>query len=53
MSAKVLVKGVEEQEEGADTNNATKYYWVPPLPQVDSLDEVVDGWETIWLAGGQ
>lgn len=41
------VKGIEQEENGADTDHCAQDERVPPLPQVDSLDEIIDGWETV------
>lgn len=41
------VKGIEQEENGADADHCAKDERVPSLPQVDSLDEIVDGWETV------
>lgn len=41
------VKSVEEEEDGADTDHCAEDEGVPSLPQVDSLDQTVDGGETI------
>lgn len=42
------MKSVEQEENGADADHRAEDERVPSLPQVDSLDEVVDGWETVW-----
>lgn len=41
------VKSIEQEEDGADADHCAEDERVPSLPQVDSLDEIVDGWETI------
>ena len=41
------MKSVEQQENGADADHCAEDERVPSLPQVDSLDEIVDGWETV------
>lgn len=38
---------IEEEENGADPNHSAEDQRVPSLSQVDSLDQIVDGWETI------
>lgn len=41
------VKSIEQEENGADADHCAEDEGVPSLPQVDSLDEIVDGWETV------
>lgn len=41
------VECVKQQEYGADANHRTQNERVPPLAQIDFLDETVDGGETI------
>lgn len=41
------MEGVEQEEDGADADHCAEDQGVPPLPQVYSLDEIVDGWETV------
>lgn len=41
------MKGIEQEENGANANHRAKDQRVPSLSQVDSLDEVVDSWETV------
>lgn len=41
------VKGIEQEEDGAEANHGAEDEGVPPLPQVDSLDQIVDGRESI------
>lgn len=41
------MKSVEQEEDGADADHCAEDERVPSLPQVDSLDEIVDGWETV------
>lgn len=41
------VKSIEEEENGADADHCAQDERVPSLPQVDSLDEIIDGWETV------
>lgn len=38
---------VEQEEDSADADHGAQDERVPSLPQVDSLDEIVDGWETV------
>lgn len=44
----VSVEGIEQEENGANANHRAKDQRVPSLSQVDSLNEVVDSWETVW-----
>lgn len=44
----MLVESIEQEENGADADHSAKDKGVPSLSKVDSLDEIVDGWETIW-----
>lgn len=44
---KPSVKRIEQEENGADADHRAEDEGVPSLPQVDSLDEIVDGWETV------
>lgn len=41
------MKGVEQQKNGADADDGAEDERVPSLPQVDSLDQIVDGRKTI------
>lgn len=41
------VKSVEQEENGADANHCAEDERVPSLSQVDPLDEIVDGRETV------
>lgn len=41
------VQSVEQQENGADADHRAQDERVPSFPQVDSLDEVVDGGEPV------
>lgn len=45
--SRTSVQSVEQEEDDADTNHPTQNKRVPPLAQIDFLDEVVDGGETI------
>lgn len=49
--AKASVESVEQQEDGADANHRAQNYRVPPLAQIDFLDEAIDGGETVWGEG--
>ena len=42
------VESVQQQEDGAHADHGAENERVPSLPQVDSLDQVVNGWETVW-----
>lgn len=42
-----LVEGIKQEQNGADAYHRAKDQGVPSLPQIDSLDEIVDSWETI------
>lgn len=44
---KPSVERIEQEENGADADHCAEDEGVPSLPQVDSLDEIVDGWETV------
>lgn len=41
------MKSIEQEENGADADDCAKDERVSSLPQVDSLDEIVDSWETV------
>lgn len=41
------MEGIEQEENGANANHRAKDQRVPSLSQVDSLNEVVDSWETV------
>ena len=41
------MKSIEEEKNGADTDHRAKDERVPSLPQVDSLDEIVNSGETV------
>lgn len=41
------MKSVEQEENGTDADHCAEDERVSSLPQVDSLDEIVDGWETV------
>lgn len=45
--SRTSVQSVEQQEDDADANHPTQNERVPPLAQIDFLDEVVDGGEAI------
>lgn len=45
------MESIEEEEDGADPDHSAEDERVPSLSQVDSLDQVVDGWKTIWGGG--
>lgn len=56
------VQSVEQQQDGADADHRAQDERVPSFPQVDSLDEIVDGGEPvserrvrehIWTSDGQ
>lgn len=42
------VESVEQQQNGAEADDRAEDQRVPPLPQVDPLDQIVDGGEAIW-----
>lgn len=41
------MKSIKQEQDGADADHCAQDERVSPLPQVDSLDEIVDGRETI------
>ena len=41
------MESVEQEEDGADADHRAEDERVSSLPQVDSLDEIVDGRETV------
>ena len=45
------MESVQQEENGADANHPAQNEGVPPFPQVDPLDEVVDRREAVF--GGQ
>lgn len=42
------MESIEQEENGADADHSAEDEGVPSLSQIDSLDETVDSWETIW-----
>lgn len=46
------VQSIEQEQNGAEADDWTEDQRVPPLPQVDPLDQIVDGREPIWEGGG-
>lgn len=47
LTSRTSVQSVEQEKDDADANHPTQNKRVPPLAQIDFLDEVVDGGETI------
>lgn len=41
------MEGVEEQQDGADANDAAQNEGIPSLPEVDPLDQAVHCWKTV------
>lgn len=41
------MEGVEEQQDGADADDAAQDEGIPSLPEVDPLDQAVHGWKTV------
>lgn len=41
------MEGVEEQQDGADADDAAQDEGIAALPEVDPLDQAVHGWKTV------
>lgn len=42
------MESVEEQQDGADADDAAQNEGIPSLPEVDPLDQAVHCWKTVW-----
>lgn len=42
------MESVQEQQDGADADDAAQNEGIPPLPKVDPLDQAVHCWKTVW-----